>query len=189
MSRFDAAFEWARRYVDGGVIPTAVLGIATTEGIVALDAFGATDGRAARVDDHHRLFSVTKPLVGLTAARAIEPGLLVETVDGRDRADVKRLAAWCGPGKTVAFLGSSGVGKSTLVNALRGSDSIGTQAVRVKDGTGRHTTTVREMHRLDQGGWLLDLPLQSIARGEYLIGVDAEAAGQRSTAYVPIRIQ
>ena len=38
-------------------------------------------------------------------------------------------------------------------------------------------------------GWLLDLPLQSIARGEYLIGVDAEAAGQRSTAYVPIRIQ
>jgi len=92
------------------------------------------------------------------AARAIEPGLLVETVDGRDRADVRRLAAWCGPGKTVAFLGSSGVGKSTLVNALRGSDSIGTQAVRVKDGTGRHTTTVREMHRLDQGGWLLDLP-------------------------------
>lgn len=92
------------------------------------------------------------------AARAIEPGLLVETVDGRDRADVKRLAAWCGPGKTVAFLGSSGVGKSTLVNALRGSDSIGTQSVRVKDGTGRHTTTVREMHRLDDGGWLLDLP-------------------------------
>ena len=92
------------------------------------------------------------------AARAIEPGLLVETVDGRARADVKRLAAWCGPGKTVAFLGSSGVGKSTLVNALRGSDSIGTQAVRVKDGTGRHTTTVREMHRLAQGGWLLDTP-------------------------------
>jgi hypothetical protein len=38
-------------------------------------------------------------------------------------------------------------------------------------------------------GWLLDLPLQSIARGEYLIGVEAEAAGQRSTAYVPIRIR
>ncbi len=92
------------------------------------------------------------------AARAIEPGLRVETVDGRDRTSVARLAAWCGPGKTVAFLGSSGVGKSTLVNALRGSDSIETQAVRVKDGTGRHTTTVREMHRLDQGGWLLDLP-------------------------------
>lgn len=92
------------------------------------------------------------------AARAIEPGLLVEMVDGRDAADVARLARWCGVGQTVAFLGSSGVGKSTLVNSLRGSDSIATQAVRAADDTGRHTTTVREMHRLPGGGWLLDLP-------------------------------
>ena len=92
------------------------------------------------------------------AARAIEPGLLVEMVNGRDPTSVARLATWCGPGKTVAFLGSSGVGKSTLVNTLRGSDSIATQAIRANDDTGRHTTTVREMHRLDQGGWLLDLP-------------------------------
>lgn len=90
--------------------------------------------------------------------RAIEPGLHVETVNGRDPADVVRLAAWCGRGRTVAFLGSSGVGKSTLVNSLRGSDSIATQAIRKTDGTGRHTTTVREMHRLAEGGWLLDLP-------------------------------
>ena len=92
------------------------------------------------------------------AARAIEPGLRVETVNGRDPASAARLAAWCGKGKTVALLGSSGVGKSTLVNTLRGSDSIATQAIRVSDDTGRHTTTVREMHRLDQGGWLLDTP-------------------------------
>jgi ribosome biogenesis GTPase len=92
------------------------------------------------------------------AARAIEPGLLVETVDGRDAADVARLAIWCGVGRTVAFLGSSGVGKSTLVNTLRGADSIATQAIRARDDTGRHTTTVREMHRLAGGGWLLDLP-------------------------------
>ncbi|MES3154534.1 ribosome small subunit-dependent GTPase A [Sphingomonas faeni] len=98
------------------------------------------------------------PEVFADAARAIEPGLLVETVNGRDPASVAGLAAWCGIGKTVAFLGSSGVGKSTLVNALRRSDSIATQPVRTNDGTGRHTTTVREMHRLDQGGWLLDLP-------------------------------
>jgi len=92
------------------------------------------------------------------AARAIEPGLRVETVNGRDPASVARLAAWCGKGKTVALLGSSGVGKSTLVNTLRGSDSIATQAIRARDDTGRHTTTVREMHRLGGGGWLLDTP-------------------------------
>jgi ribosome biogenesis GTPase len=92
------------------------------------------------------------------AARAIEPGLHVETVDGRDPAGVRPLAGWCGLGKTVALLGSSGVGKSTLVNTLRGSDSIATQAVRARDATGRHTTTVRAMHRLDHGGWLLDTP-------------------------------
>lgn len=98
------------------------------------------------------------PEVFAAQARGIEPGLVVETVNGRDPADVLRLAAWCGPGKTVAFLGSSGVGKSTLVNTLRGSDSIATQSIREYDGTGRHTTSVREMHRLDHGGWLLDLP-------------------------------
>jgi len=92
------------------------------------------------------------------AARAIEPGLRVETVNGRDPASVARLAAWCGMGQTVALLGSSGVGKSTLVNTLRASDSIATQAIRAGDDTGRHTTTVREMHRLEQGGWLLDTP-------------------------------
>lgn len=92
------------------------------------------------------------------AVRAIEPGLRVETVNGRDPASVARLASWCGKGQTVALLGSSGVGKSTLVNTLRGSDSIATQAIRANDDTGRHTTTVREMHRLDRGGWLLDTP-------------------------------
>ena len=92
------------------------------------------------------------------AARAIEPGLRVETVNGRDPASAARLASWCGKGETVALLGSSGVGKSTLVNTLRDSHSITTQAIRAADGTGRHTTTVREMHRLDRGGWLLDTP-------------------------------
>jgi len=98
------------------------------------------------------------PDVFAAAARAIEPGLRVETVNGRDPASVSCLATWCGKGETVALLGSSGVGKSTLVNTLRGSDGIATQAIRAGDGTGRHTTTVREMHRLDGGGWLLDTP-------------------------------
>ncbi len=92
------------------------------------------------------------------AARALQPGLEVELVNARDPASVSRLADCCGPGQTVALLGSSGVGKSTLVNTLRGSDTIATQEVREIDGKGRHTTTVREMHRLAGGGWLMDTP-------------------------------
>jgi ribosome biogenesis GTPase len=95
------------------------------------------------------------------AARALQPGLEIEQVNGRDFASVNHLAARCGPGETVALVGSSGVGKSTLINTLRRSDSIATQSVREADGKGRHTTTVREMHRLSDGpesGWLLDTP-------------------------------
>jgi ribosome biogenesis GTPase len=120
----------------------------------------------------------------VAAARAIEPGLAVHSVNGRDPADVAFLADYCGPGQTVAFLGSSGVGKSTLVNTLRGSDSIATQPIRETDGTGRHTTTVRQMHRLDQGGWLLDLPgMRELQLSEATAGIaevfdDFERAAQ-----------
>ena len=92
------------------------------------------------------------------AARALQPGLQVEPVNARDPANVARLATLCGPGETVALLGSSGVGKSTLVNSLRGGNAIATGAVRENDGKGRHTTTVRAMYRLEGGGWLLDTP-------------------------------
>jgi ribosome biogenesis GTPase len=96
------------------------------------------------------------------AARALQSGLRVEVVDGRDLTRSVSLAEYCGFGQTVALVGSSGVGKSTLVNTLKGSDSIATQAVREDDGKGRHTTTVREMHRVaglvDGGGWLVDTP-------------------------------
>ena len=96
------------------------------------------------------------------AARALQSELRVELVDGRDPTSAAHLARYCGIGETVALVGSSGVGKSTLINTLKGSDSIATQAVREEDGKGRHTTTVREMHRLaggaDGGGWLVDTP-------------------------------
>jgi len=92
------------------------------------------------------------------AARGLQPGLDVEIINARDSLSAGSLAAWCGVGETVALLGSSGVGKSTLINTLRESLTIATQEVREADGKGRHTTTVREMHRLAQGGWLLDTP-------------------------------
>lgn len=110
------------------------------------------------------------------AARALQSGLPVELVDGRNPTSAAGLAGYCGLGETVALVGSSGVGKSTLVNTLTGSDGIATQAVSEDDGKGRHTTTVREMHRLaasvDGGGWLVDTPgMRELQMSEVASGV------------------
>jgi ribosome biogenesis GTPase len=91
-------------------------------------------------------------------ATKLMPGLLVEVLDAREPDSVSRLAPWCGHGQTVALVGSSGVGKSTLVNTLDGIERIATQAIREDDDKGRHTTSARSLYRLPAGGWLLDTP-------------------------------
>src|SRR5262245_41632335 len=87
----------------------------------------------------------------------LHSGLVVETLDARESAQAEVLTAWCGPGQTVALLGSSGVGKSTLANAL-GAGSLATGEIREHDGRGRHTTTSRSLHLLPSGGVLMDNP-------------------------------
>lgn len=62
------------------------------------------------------------------------------------------------PGHTVAFIGSSGVGKSTIVNRLFGREVLSTQAIREDDGKGRHTTTYRQLLLLPGGGIVIDTP-------------------------------
>ena len=115
----------------------------------------------------------------VTAASGLSPGLLVEALDARSADQVEVLRPWCEEGQTIALLGSSGVGKSTLTNTLTG-EHIETQAVREDDQRGRHTTTSRSMHRLPQGGWLIDTPgmreLQLVDVGAALDDVFSEVA-------------
>jgi ribosome biogenesis GTPase len=94
----------------------------------------------------------------VSRATRLAPGLIVEAVDARDRGSLDCLDAWLGVGQTVALLGSSGVGKSTIANTLTGKGAIPTQPVREDDAKGRHTTTARHMYRLDTGAWIVDTP-------------------------------
>ncbi|KNX42956.1 putative ribosome biogenesis GTPase RsgA [Roseovarius tolerans] len=98
------------------------------------------------------------PASYVTAAQAISERVLVVALDARGEEPVQALADWCRPGRTVAFIGSSGVGKSTLTNALLGAQAIATQGIREDDAKGRHTTTRRELHATPGGCLVLDTP-------------------------------
>ena len=121
----------------------------------------------------------------VAAAESISPEVRVVALDARDAAARVALAPWCAPGRTVAFLGSSGVGKSTLVNALSDGPEIATQPAREADHRGRHTTTHRQMHRLANGALVVDTPgmrelqLTDTAAGLALLFADLEALAAR----------
>jgi ribosome biogenesis GTPase len=94
-------------------------------------------------------------------AEALQRDLPVVALNGRSANASSRLSAWCGVGQTIALVGSSGVGKSTLVNTLTGIEpSLGqaTGAIREHDAQGRHTTTARSLHSIPNGGWVIDTP-------------------------------
>ena len=84
--------------------------------------------------------------------------LLVYSLNALDDSSITQLDSHCSNGKTIAFLGSSGVGKSTLVNGLLGLDVQKTAWIREKDSKGRHTTTYRSLKLLANGGVLMDTP-------------------------------
>jgi ribosome biogenesis GTPase / thiamine phosphate phosphatase len=94
----------------------------------------------------------------LSQAEAAAPGADVHVVSALDTATLEPLRAYAPCSKTVALLGSSGVGKSTLVNALLGKQALRTAEVRARDSKGRHTSSRRELLRLPDGGLLLDTP-------------------------------
>ncbi|WP_109310750.1 ribosome small subunit-dependent GTPase A [Ruegeria sp. AU67] len=91
------------------------------------------------------------------AAVSLSPFLTVLAINALDAMDVQQVLSWCPAGQTAALVGSSGVGKTTLVNAMTGLDEA-TSGIREGDARGRHTTTARALHPMQNGGWLVDTP-------------------------------
>ena len=94
----------------------------------------------------------------LAEAVSVAGDALVLAVCALTKRGVKKLAALIKPGDTVAFIGTSGVGKSSLINQLYGEDLMPTIEVREQDSKGRHTTSWREMICLPKGGVVIDTP-------------------------------
>jgi ribosome biogenesis GTPase len=110
----------------------------------------------------------------LVAVEAIAPGVPTVVVSALTGDHVADLASHLTPGRTAVVLGSSGVGKSTLVNALLGAQRQATAAVREDDSRGRHTTTHRELFVLPGGALLIDTPgIRSLEIAGADEGVDA----------------
>lgn len=108
-------------------------------------------------------------------AQNAAPGVDVLAISSLDE-DYEAVVNYILPGKTVAFIGSSGVGKSTLINKLTGTDSIATREIG-NDDKGRHTTTHRELIQLPDGAFVIDTPgMRELGMWDSGDGIDAAFA-------------
>jgi ribosome biogenesis GTPase len=106
-------------------------------------------------------------------AEALSPLITAIAIDATDPLEINRLHPWCRAGDTLALVGSSGVGKTTIRNALTGEDAE-TQDIREDDARGRHTTTSRALVRTEAGGWLIDTPgMRALRLFDVSDGLDA----------------
>jgi ribosome biogenesis GTPase len=106
-------------------------------------------------------------------AQRLSPLVTAVALNATDPEDAALLSPWCKGGQTLALVGSSGVGKSTLSNALTG-ELVATAGIREDDSKGRHTTTARGLHRTRAGGWLIDTPgMRALRLSDARGGVDA----------------
>ena len=105
-------------------------------------------------------------------AAGLQRDLPVVTLNARSNDAATALAPWCLKGQTIALVGSSGVGKSTLVNTLSGAGQQ-TGGIREQDAKGRHTTTARSLHAMSGGGWIIDTPgMRNLHVGDVAYGID-----------------
>lgn len=105
--------------------------------------------KADLTDEYPSYIRLVQSLAANVAVHAVS----VKTGEGLDA-----LAAYGKPGKTIVFLGSSGVGKSSLVNALAGEEIMAVNGIREEDSKGRHTTTHRQLIMLKSGAMIIDTP-------------------------------
>lgn len=94
----------------------------------------------------------------LRSLEIVTAGVDVYAVSAKEKTGIDVMRQYLARGKTVAFLGSSGVGKSALINTLLGFERQAVGEVRERDRTGHHTTTTRELILLPEGGAVIDTP-------------------------------
>ncbi len=112
------------------------------------------------------------PATYVDEAKKLSRDLEVLALNATETSSAETLLPWCGTGQTVALVGSSGVGKTTLTNALTGGTGA-TQGIREDDARGRHTTTGRSLHALASGGWLIDTPgMRGLGVADVSFGID-----------------
>ncbi|MEY4575299.1 MAG: RsgA2 [Pseudomonadota bacterium] len=108
----------------------------------------------------------------LEAARAVALGVPVHALSVLDTRGLEVLDSYLAPGRTLALIGSSGVGKSTLVNYLSGEERAAVSGIRA-DERGKHTTTHRELFELPGGGLIIDTPgMRELGMWEAQSGLD-----------------
>ena len=117
----------------------------------------------------------------LTQVDRVAAGVNIHVVSAHTGYGLPRLNAYLQPGKTVVFLGSSGVGKSSLVNALAGEKIMAVSAIREDDSKGRHTTTHRQLIRLQSGVMIIDTPgMRELGMWDVSAGLDQAFADVES---------
>jgi len=117
---------------------------------------------------------VEQPELFIEEVRQAIFGTPIIAVCAIDKSGMESLAPFRGPERTIAFVGSSGVGKSTLINSLMGADILAVKDIRSHDDRGRHTTTNRLLLRLADGTSIIDTPgMREFALADAGDGVEA----------------
>jgi ribosome biogenesis GTPase len=172
-SKFSRQISGGRQRLDGG--PTEEQVVAANVDTVFLVS-GLDGGRNLNLRRIERYLAIARasgaaPVIVLNKAdlcpdidahiedvQTVAYDIPVHAVSAVTGAGLDVLKLYTGKGSTIAFIGSSGVGKSALINALLGEERLATGEVRENDRRGRHTTTRRELFLLPGGGAVIDTP-------------------------------